>query len=250
MIIGAPFPPQTRLTVDLQSVVFVLLVLVVMPIGAVRSRSTIAQGAGRRTGGRARRPGRSDVLTRALVVQLLLFAGSFLVARHERMDLWSWTGLRPVNVGIAIGALTLLLVLGALSWQLRTPEERRTLWMRQLLPRTSAQWALWLVLSLAAGVAEETAYRGVLVVLLASVTASFVTAVLLSAAAFALVHYPQGPKSMGWVFAIGLVMQAVVAGTGMLYVAMGVHAVYDVTAAIRAAGKLREDGEEQSIAVS
>ena len=249
MIIGVPFPPLKPLTVDVQSVVFVLLVLVVMPIGAVRSRSTVAEGRRGRAGAHARPPGRADVLTRALVVQLLLFALSFVVARHERMDLWSWTGLRPVNVGIAIGALTLLLVLGALSWQLRTPEERRTLWMRHLLPRTSAQWALWLVLSLAAGVAEETAYRGVLVVLLASVTASFVTAVLLSAAAFALVHYPQGAKSMGWVFAIGLVMQAVVAGTGMLYVAMGVHAVYDVTAAIRAAGKLEEDGEEQSIAI-
>lgn len=250
MITGAQFPPLTPLTVDAQSVLFVFLVLVVLPVGAVRSRSTIAKGARPRTGGRSRPPRRSDVLTRALVVQLLLFTMSFVVARHERMDLWSWTGLRPVNVGIAIGALTLLLVLGALSWQLRTPEERRTLWMRHLLPRTSAQWALWLVLSLAAGVAEETAYRGVLVVLLASVTASFVTAVLLSAAAFALVHYPQGPKSMGWVFAIGLVMQAVVAGTGMLYVAMGVHAVYDVTAAIRAAGKFKEDGEDQTIAIS
>lgn len=250
MITGAQFPPLKPLTVDVQSVVFVFLVLVVMPVGAVRSRSTIALGARRRTGGRARPPRRSDVLTRALIVQLLLFALSFVVARHQRMDLWSWTGLRPVNVGIAVGALTLVLVLGALSWQLRTPEERRTLWMRHLLPRTSAQWALWLVLSLAAGVAEETAYRGVLVVLLASVTASFVTAVLLSAAAFALVHYPQGAKSMGWVFAIGLVMQAVVAGTGMLYVAMGVHAVYDVTAAIRAAGKFREDGEDPSLAIS
>lgn len=246
MINGGPFPRPTPLTVDVQSVVFVLLVLVVMPIGAVRSRSAIAQEPRRGPGGRARPPGRSDVLTRALALQLLLFGLSFVVARHERMDLWSWTGLRPINVGIAIGALTLLLVLGALSWQLRTPEERRTLWMRHLLPRTSAQWVLWLVLSLAAGVAEETAYRGVLVVLLASVTASFVTAVLLSAAAFALVHYPQGAKSMGWVFAIGLVMQAVVAGTGMLYVAMGVHAVYDVTAAIRAVGKLEDDGEEQS----
>ncbi len=250
MITGAPFPPLTPLTVDVQSILFVFLVLVVLPVGAVRSRSTIAKGARQRTGGRSRPPRRSDVLTRALIVQLLLFTMSFVVARHERMDLWSWTGLRPVNVGIAIGALTLLLVLGALSWQLRTPEERRTLWMRHLLPRTSTQWALWLVLSLAAGVAEETAYRGVLVVLLASVTASFVTAVLLSAAAFALVHYPQGAKSMGWVFAIGLVMQAVVAGTGMLYVAMGVHAVYDVTAAIRAAGKFREDGEDPSIAIS
>ncbi|HKN65304.1 MAG TPA: CPBP family intramembrane glutamic endopeptidase [Gemmatimonadaceae bacterium] len=250
MITGAQFPPLTPLTVDTQSVLFVFLVLVVLPVGAVRSRSTIAKGARRRTRGHSRPPRRSDVLTRALIVQLLLFTMSFVVARHERMDLWSWTGLRPVNVGIAIGALTLLLVLGALSWQLRTPEERRTLWMRHLLPRTSAQWALWLVLSLAAGVAEETAYRGVLVVLLASVTASFVTAVLLSAAAFALVHYPQGAKSMGWVFAIGLVMQAVVAGTGMLYVAMGVHAVYDVTAAIRAAGKFREDGEDPFVAIS
>jgi membrane protease YdiL (CAAX protease family) len=81
----------------------------------------------------------------------------------------------------------------------------------------------------------------VLVVLLASLSASFVLAAVVSAAAFAAVHYPQGAKSMGWVFAIGLVMQAVVLATGTLYVAMGVHAVYDVTAAIRAAGRIPED---------
>ena len=69
-------------------------------------------------------------------------------------------------------------------------------------------------------------------------TASFVLAVILSAAAFAIVHYPQGAKSMGWVFAIGLVMQGVVLVTGTLYVAMGVHAVYDVTAAIRAVARI------------
>jgi membrane protease YdiL (CAAX protease family) len=237
MITGPQFPPLTPLTVDFQSAVYVLLVLVVMPIGAVRSKSLIA---GDRPGRRA--PRRSDVLARAFVVQLLLFTISFVVARSERMALWSWTGLRPVNIGVAVGALALLLAVGTLSWHLRSPDERRTLWMRHLLPRTSVQWGLWLVLSLAAGVAEETAYRGVLVVLLASVTASFVTAVILSAAAFAIVHYPQGAKSMGWVFAIGLVMQAVVSATGTLYVAMGVHAVYDVTAAIRAAGRYQEEG--------
>jgi len=184
------------------------------------------------------------VLTRALIVQLCLFAISFVVARRERMNLWSWTGLRAINIGVAFGAFALLLGVGALSWQLRSPDERRTLWMRHLLPRTSAQWVLWLVVSLAAGIAEETAYRGVLVVLLASLTASFVTAALLSAAAFAIVHYPQGAKSMGWVFAIGLVMQAVVSATGTLYVAMGVHAVYDVTAAIRAVGRYKEDPQD------
>src|SRR5438105_3795054 len=179
MITGPQFPPLTPLRLDVQSAVFVLLVLVVMPIGAVRSKSLIIGRPGRRA------LGKSDVLARALVVQLLLFTFAFLVARTEGMALWSWTGLHPGTIVVAAGALTLILFVGALSWQLHTPDERRTLWMRHLLPRTSGQWALWLVVSLAAGIAEETAYRGVLVVLLASVTASFVVAVLLSAAAFA-----------------------------------------------------------------
>jgi membrane protease YdiL (CAAX protease family) len=241
MITGPHFPPLPLkpLTLDVQSAVFVLLVGVVMPLGAVRSKAIVA-------GTRVRRgpPRRSDILTRALVVQVLLFAMSFVVARSHDMALWPWTGLRMTNVTIALGSLALLLGVGALSWRLRTPDERHSLWMRHLLPRTRAQWVLWLIVSIAAGVAEETAYRGVLVVLLASLTASFLVAVLLSAAAFAVVHYPQGAKSMGWVFAIGLVMQGVVLATGTLYVAMGVHAVYDVTAAIRAAGRAElQEGE-------
>ncbi|HEY2375703.1 MAG TPA: CPBP family intramembrane glutamic endopeptidase [Gemmatimonadaceae bacterium] len=238
MFIGSRFPPLTPFRLDVQSAVFVLVVLVFMPIAAVRSRSIIAGGRGRAA------PRRSDLLTRALLVQLLLFIFAFFVARTEGMALWSWTGLRLGTIAIAAGALTLLLSVGALSWHLRTPDERRSLWMRHLLPQTTRQWALWLVVSLAAGIAEETAYRGVLVVLLASATASFIVAVLLSAAAFAVAHYPQGAKSMGWVFAIGLVMQAVVAATGTLYVAMGVHAVYDVTAAISARGRLKSEEAE------
>jgi len=224
MIPAVQFPPQTPLRVDVQSTVFVLLVLVVMPIGAVRSKSIVAGRRGRPA------PRKSDILARALLVQMLLFAFAFFVARTEGMAIWSWTGLNPGTIAVAAAALAILLFVGALSWQLRTPDERRTLWMRHLLPRTSAQWALWLVVSLAAGIAEETAYRGVLVVLLASVTASFVVAAILSAAAFA----------------IGLVMQAVVSATGTLYVAMGVHAVYDVTAAIRAAGQINDDAGEGS----
>jgi membrane protease YdiL (CAAX protease family) len=245
MITGVQFPPVTPFRLDFQSILFVLLVLVVMPIGAVRGRLLVATARQRRP--IRRRPLRkTDVLAQALVVQLFLFAISFVVARSEGMALWSWTGLRILNIGTAIGALALLLAVGALSWQLRTPDERRSLWVRHLLPRTSAQWVLWLILSLAAGIAEETAYRGVLVVLLASVTASFVAAVLLSAAAFAVVHYQQGAKSMGWVFAIGLVMQVVVSLTGTLYLAMGVHAVYDVTAALRAANRFEKKKQDDT----
>lgn len=241
MLIGPRFPPLTPVRLDVQSAVFVVLMLVVMPIGAVRSKSVVAR--------RERSvPQRADLLTRALLVQLLLFLFAFLVARSEGMAIWSWRGLSFGMIAIAAGALVFLLTVGALSWHLRTQDERRTLWMRHLLPETTGQWALWLLVSLAAGIAEETAYRGVLVVLLASTTGSFVFAVILSAAAFTVVHYPQGAKIMGWVFAIGLVMQAVVAATGTLYIAMGVHAVYDVTAAITALGRLRAEEAETSTA--
>jgi membrane protease YdiL (CAAX protease family) len=244
MITGVPFPPLTTRVVDIQSTLYALLVVVVMPAAAVRSKAIIGGERGRRA------PDRSSILTRALLVQVVLFTISYLVARAHGMALWHWTGLHLANLAIAGGALALLLAAGSLSWHFRTPDERRALWMKHLLPVSAAQWALWLLLSLAAGVAEETAYRGVLVVILSSVTASFVVAAIVSAAAFAVVHYPQGAKSMGWVFVLGLVMQAVVAATGTLYVAMGVHAVYDVTAAFRAVGWMKTEEAEGAFGVN
>ena len=238
MISVVRFPPLTVRIVDLQSTVFVLLTMVIMPLAAVRSKAIIAGTRGHVA------PRRSTILLRALVVQVVLFAISYIVARAHDMPIWTWTGLHVANLLVAAGSLALLLAAGSLSWHLRTPEERRALWMKHLLPVTTAQWALWMLLSLAAGVAEETAYRGVLVVILSSLTASFLVGALLSAAAFAVVHYPQGAKSMGWVFVLGLVMQAVVGATGTLYVAMGVHAVYDVTAAFRAVNWMRTEEDE------
>jgi len=41
-------------------------------------------------------------------------------------------------------------------------------------------------------------------------------------------------------------MQALVSATGTLYVAMGVHAVYDVTAALRAVGRFRADESDRA----
>jgi membrane protease YdiL (CAAX protease family) len=243
MIVGIQFPPVTTHSVDIQLTVYVLLVLVIMPLAAVRSKAIVT---GRR--GNAP-PEKSSVLLRALIVQTMLFVISYIVARAHGMAIWSWPGLHFENLTIGAGALVLLLAAGSLSWHLRTPEERRALWMRHLLPVTSSQWVLWLLLSVAAGIAEEAAYRGVLVVILSSVTASFVLAAILSALAFAIVHYPQGAKSVGWVFIIGLVMQAVVAATGTLYVAMGVHALYDVTAAFRAVGWMRTEEAESSFGV-
>ena len=224
------FPTGTRVPLDAPALLYLVLIAVLMPLGAMWSRASIADATAE-----ARARGRTRVLSRAVLVQGALFVVSFVIARTHGMAL-----LRPAHVGgreIAVGVVALLVLLGAglLSWRLRSPEERRQLWVRHLLPRTGPQWGLWLLVSIAAGISEETAYRGVMVVLLGSLTASFVVAALLSAVVFALVHYPQGGKSMALVFAIALVMQALVSVTGTLYVAMGVHAAYDITAGVRAA---------------
>src|SRR5438477_2594 len=93
MMTGAQFPPLTPLALDFQSTVFVLLVAVILPVGAVRTKSIIAVGRpGRRP------PRKSDVLTRALLVQTLLFALSFVVARSHRLALWPWAGVRVADV--------------------------------------------------------------------------------------------------------------------------------------------------------
>jgi len=235
MTLGPSFPPLSSVRLDAQVILYLILVAVLMPLGALRSKAVIA---GTRRGSPA--PGRTAVLSRAVLVQGALFLASLIVARSHGMALWPRARLRGMDLGIGVVALALLLGTGILSWRLRGPAERRDMWVRHLLPRTRAQWALWLVVSAAAGISEETTYRGVLVILLGSLTASFVVAALLSAVVFAVVHYPQGAKSMALVFAIALVMQAVVSATGALYVAMGVHAVYDITAGIRAARRFAE----------
>jgi membrane protease YdiL (CAAX protease family) len=230
-------PSSTRVPFDTQAVLYLVLVVVLMPLGAIRGR--LARGDDRSG---PRPVERTGVLSRAVIVQLALLVVSLIVARTHGMALWRPAHLGGREVAVGLGALLVLMGVGVLSWRMRSAEERRQMWVRHLLPRTPAQWGLWLLVSIAAGISEETAYRGVVVVLLGSLTASFVLAVLLSAAVFALVHYPQGGKSMALVFAIALVMQALVSVTGTLYVAMGVHAAYDITAGMRAARRFAELG--------
>ena len=204
-------------------------------MGAVRSRAAIA---GERPGVPA--PSRTSVLFRAVLVQVALFVASLVVARSHGLALWPAARVGRREIGVGLVAFVVLLGVGLFSWRIRSADERRRMWVRHLLPSTRVQWLLWLIVSAVAGISEETTYRGVLVMLLGSFTASFVLGVLLSALVFAVLHYPQGAKSMALVFAIALVMQLVVSATGTLYVAMGVHAAYDITAGVRAARRFAE----------
>jgi membrane protease YdiL (CAAX protease family) len=221
------FPAPVRVSHDAITVLYLLLVAVLLPLAAIRSRAVLTP-----EGLVVPAPLRAGILARAVALQIVIFAASLFVARRHALRLWPSPRLGGRELAVGAAALLTLLGVGLLSWRLRSAAERRHLWVRHLLPDTPAQWGLWLAVSIAAGIAEETTYRGVLVVLLGSVTASLVVGALLSAVVFALLHFPQGRTSMALVFAIALVMQGVVSMTGTLYVAIGVHAVYDITAGI------------------
>ena len=231
MIALAAFPPRTRVDFDVVAASYLLVVGVALPVAAVRSRAALR--------GRARRaPDRTSILTRAIIGQLVLFALSLFVARDHSIPLWQSGGFDPADMVIGASALVVLGGVGYLSWRLHSPDERRALWIRHILPHTRMQWVLWLVVSAVAGLSEETTFRGVLVVLFGALTASWAIAILLSALVFALAHYPQGVKAMALVFGIALVMQFVVFATGTLYIAIGVHAIYDFTAGVRVSQEL------------
>jgi membrane protease YdiL (CAAX protease family) len=208
---------------------FLLWILVVLPLLAWRSMREIrrAREAGEPL------PPRTQIYAGTLVLLAVLFLLSLLTARVEAIPLFQVPalGLREIAAGVLafLGSLGLR----AVSEALRTPEERRNLLVTALIPRTSGEWALYVVMSLLAALAEEAAYRGVGMALLRDQVGAPL-ATLGMALGFALAHLVQEWKSVGLVFLMALLMHGLVSVTGTVVVAMLVHAIYDVTAGVLA----------------
>ena len=216
--------------IGLPSVAFLFYLLVFMPFMAIRSkRRMLPPPAADGSPGRPI-PSRAQMLSSTLVSLALLFyisritAGSFDYAIFTVPHL----GVREGFAGFS--AVAFCIALARVNRAMRSPVERRTMPVYKLLPRTPAEWGLYVVVALGAGVAEEAAYRGVLVQILWYALGSPWPAVLISAAAFAVAHALQGWKSGVMIFVIALVMQALVWFTGTLVVAMAGHATYDLAA--------------------
>ncbi len=72
-----------------------------------------------------------------------------------------------------------------------------------ILPHTHAEIALWIVLSLTAGICEETIFRGYLQPQFMALTGNAPAGILLSAAAFGAAHAYQGPRMMVMIAVFG-----------------------------------------------
>jgi len=175
-------------------------------------------------------PPRTRIFAGTLIMLGILFWLSWFTARETGLDLFAVPAFGAREAAAGAATFLVYLLLRQVSRALRTPEERRKMPVYALLPRTTSEWSMYVATSIAAGVAEEAAYRGVAMLILTPLLGSAWLAALVSATAFALGHMLQQWKSVAVIFLMALAMHALVALTGTLVIGMVVHAAYDLLA--------------------
>lgn len=98
-----------------------------------------------------------------------------------------------------------------------------------MTPGRRRELPLWDLMSVAAGIGEELAYRGFLLWYLSALVSSG-WAILLTAAGFAAAHAYQGWRSVLIVFTLGLVFGGLTVLSGSLWPAILLHALVDMEA--------------------
>jgi membrane protease YdiL (CAAX protease family) len=193
----------------------------VLPWAASRSARQLARGP---------LPPRGLFFVSVIVQQLALGGVALWVAGREGIS-WPWGSARPLSAAVvAVGLTALLLIAGRPLWRAAIARRERRAYLT--MPRTPAERVLWLGVSLAAGVAEEVAYRAVLYALLLRLVGSPIAAVLGGAAIFGLGHLMQGRRDAAIVGGVGLLLQGAVWYTGGLASAIVAHVVYDAVAGL------------------
>lgn len=133
------------------------------------------------------------------------------------------------TLGLSAGTL---LVLGCFFILRKAVGLRESPLLVQLLPRTKREKLVFAVLSLAAGVGEELAYRGFLVPTLALLMGSEWGAALASSAVFGTLHAYQGWLGMIRTGVLGLLLAASLLLSGSLWPAILAHAILDLLAGL------------------
>ncbi|HEY7566488.1 MAG TPA: CPBP family glutamic-type intramembrane protease [Gemmatimonadaceae bacterium] len=166
----------------------------------------------------------------SIVLQLALFLVLALgTAWREGIDLWRWPQ-RMLLPGLATLGLFVLMVAATRPIK-RDAVRRREPRVYFAMPGNAVEMALWIAVSVMAGVAEEAAYRGVFSDLATRLTGSMAAAWALAVLAFTIAHANQGIKSMGVIALFALVAHILVFLSGTLLFAIVLHVAYDVSAA-------------------
>jgi membrane protease YdiL (CAAX protease family) len=176
-----------------------------------------------------------------IVLQVCLVALTIAVAKRNSVELFG--SIRPSGAAGLLAAAYLVLISVGLNRGWRKLSEERKQRARVLLPEDRLQWRFWIVISLLAGFSEECAFRGLAYVAVSQQTGSAALAVLICTAAFGIAHMLQGWRGVLGTSLIALIFHAIVFLTNGLYLAIGIHIVYDLIVgyiAVRVLGRGNE----------
>ena len=217
-------PASTR--VDPFGLWFVFVMCVLIPVAVLRStrRQVPTEESHQRITQRLRN----------VVFLVVMAIVALIVARRDHIALFPPIQITGTLIGLSAAILVGVVALAEALLMARSPEERRKLWVRQIIPQNNAERGVWLISSTVAGVTEEIIFRGVLFALLVALTSSVAAAAIISATVFAVAHARQGWKSMIFIFGIALLFQWLVIFTRSLTPAMAIHAIYNMVRGIRA----------------
>lgn len=141
-------------------------------------------------------------------------------------------GGRPRIVDLLIGPVLWIvarLLLDALRHALGGSNSR----VSGLMPRTVPEQALWIALSIAAGVCEELVYRGYLQRQFTALTSSAPAAIVIQAVLFGVSHAYQDLRSVALITVFAVLFGLVALMTRRLYAGMLAHAITDIVAGLR-----------------
>jgi membrane protease YdiL (CAAX protease family) len=193
---------------------FLLFIGVVLPLLAVQTARALR-------GGPLPLPRRHFYL-QTIVLQVAILVFALFVKRDVLAP-----PTRPVAGALAAaGLLGVAVAILVWRWPHRSDQSRTLLY--ELLPHGRSDLPLYFLLCVAAGFAEEIAYRGVTFALLGGTW----IAALVASVVFALGHAIQGWRSIGVIFVFALGFHAIVYVAGSLWYAIAVHIAYDAIAGV------------------
>jgi membrane protease YdiL (CAAX protease family) len=202
------------------AIYYVFLICVLLPGLCVYSYFKLKAGAPF--------PSKPAMRKQALGLHAFTFLLAWFTWRSFHLPFFPPYALRLKDAALGLATLIVFVIAMYPMWKsnaLKKPE--RTY---RIVPQSVGEMGSWIVVSLSAGFAEEIVYRGVLFSILMYRIQNWWVAALLCAVAFALGHAIQGWKATAIIFVMSVVFQGLVWFTGTLYVAMVVHASYDLIA--------------------
>jgi membrane protease YdiL (CAAX protease family) len=199
---------------------YVFFIGVFLPVLCVRSLYKLKAGA--------RFPPKPTLRKQTFLVHGLTLLLAWFTWRSFGLPLFPSYSIQWKDAALGLGALVVLVCGMYPMWKSNAVRKRAQVYRN--LPQAPGEMGLWIAVSLSAGFVEEIVYRGVLFGILMYWTRNWWAAAILCAVVFALSHVTQGWKSAAIIFFIAIAFHGIVRFTGTLYVAMVVHAIYDIIA--------------------